>query len=100
MGSHVRVAQAGEIKRITDHQHRHMKKKLAEDDENIAQVDWGATRKEHQGHHQVQEVEEDGPEDIEAGKLPSWALLTPLMLELLVRHALSLTLLAFTNLLD
>ena len=77
-----------------------MKKKFSEDDQNIAQVDRGATRKEHQGHHQVQEVEEDGPEDIEAGKLPSWALLTPLMLELSVRHALSLTLLAFTNLLD
>ena len=100
MRSHIRVAQAREIERVTDHQHRHMEKELSEYDQNIAQVDRGATRKEHQGHHQVQEVEEDGPEDIEAGKLPSWALLTPLMLELSVRHALSLTLLAFTNLLD
>ena len=93
MGSHVRVAQAGEIKRITDHQHRHMKKKLAEDDENIAQVDRGPAREEHHGHSQVQEVEEEGPHQIEAGKLPSWPLLTTLMLEFPVRHLLLLCLL-------
>ena len=93
MRSHIRVAQAREVERVTDHQHRHMEKELSEYDQNIAQVDRGATRKEHQGHHQVQEVEEDGPEDIEAGKLPSWPFLTPLMLELSVRHLLSLCLL-------
>ena len=93
MGSHVRVAQAGEIKRITHHQHRHMKEKLPEYDENIAQVDRGPAREEHQGHSQVQEVEEEGLQQIEAGKLPSWPLLTPFLLDLLVRHLLSLCLL-------
>ena len=70
-----------------------MKEKLAEYYHNIAQVDRGPAREEHHGHSQVQEVEEEGPHQIEAGKLPSWPLLTTLMLEFPVRHLLSLCLL-------
>ena len=100
MRSHVGVAQTRQVEGVADHQHRHVEKEFPEYYQDIPQVDRGASRKENQGHHQVEEVEENGSEDIEAGELPSWALLTPLMLELSVRHALSLTLLAFTNLLD
>ena len=100
MGSHVGVAQARQVEGVADHEHHHVEEEFPEYYQDIPQVDRGAARKKHQGHHQVQEVEEDGPEDIEAGKLPSWVFLTPLMLELSVRHALSLTLLAFTNVLD
>ena len=93
VGSHVRVTQTGEVKRITHHQHRHMKEKLAEYYHNIAQVDRGPAREEHHGHSQVQEVEEEGPHQVEAGELSPWPLLTTLMLEFPVRHLLSLCLL-------
>ena len=100
MRSHVGVGQTRQVEGIADHQHRHVQQEFPENYQDIPQSHWGASRQENQGHHQVEEVEENRPEDVETGEFPSWALLTPLMLELSVRHALSLTLLAFTNLLD
>ena len=100
MRSHVGVAQTRQVEGVADHQHRHVQQEFPEDYQDIPQVDRGASRKENQGHHQVEEVEENRPEDVETGEFPWWALLTPLMLKLSVSHALSLTLLAFTNLLD
>ena len=99
MRRHVGVAQARQIEGVADHQHRHVEQEFPEDYQDIPQVDRGASRKENQGHHQVEEVEENRPEDVETGEFPYWALLTPLMLKLSVSHA-ALTDLAFTNLLD
>ena len=99
MRSHVGVAQTRQVEGVADHQHHHVEQEFPEDYQDIPQVDRGASRKENQGHHQVEEVEENRPEDVETGEFPYWALLTPLMLKLSVSHA-ALTDLAFTNLLD
>ena len=99
MRSHVGVGQTRQVEGIADHQHRHVQQEFPEYYQDILQVDRGASRKENQGHHQVEEVEENRPEDVETGEGPYRALLTPLMLKLSVSHA-AFTDLACTNLLD
>ena len=63
-----------------------MKGKLPEDKKHVPQVDRGATRKEHHDHAQVQEVQEEGPHQVETGKLSPWPFFTTFMLQFPVSH--------------
>ena len=99
MRSHVGVGQTRQVKGIGDHQHRHVQQEFPEYYQDIPQSHWGASREENQGHHEVEGVEENRPEDVETGEGPYRALLTPLVLKLSVSHA-AFTDLACTNLLD
>ena len=99
MRSHVGVAETRQVEGVGDHQHRHVHQELSEDDHDVPESHWGAPRKENQGQHEVEGVEENRPENVETGEGPDWALLTPLLFNLPVSHA-AFTNLACTNLLD
>ena len=99
MRSHVGVAETRQVEGVGDHQHRHVHQEFPKDDQDVPESHWGAPREENQGHHEVEGVEENRPENVETGEGPDWALLTPLVFNLPVSHA-AFTDLACTNLLD
>ena len=99
MRSHVGVADTRQIECVGHRQHRHVHEELPEDDADVPESHWSSPREENQGHHEVEGVEENRPENVETGEGPYRALLTPLVLKLSVSHA-AFTDLACTNLLD
>ena len=92
MRCHVFVADARQIKGVSHRQHRNVHEELPEDDADVAESHWSSPWEENQGEHQVQEVEEDRAEYVEAGESPDRALLTALVFNLPVGHV------AFTDL--
>ena len=92
MRSHVGVADTRQIKGVGHRQHRNVHEELPEDDADVAESHRSSPWEENQGEHEVEDVEENRPENVETGEGPDRALFTPLVFNLPVGHV------AFTDL--
>ena len=92
MRSHVGVADARQIEGVGHRHHGHMHQELPEYYADVPESHWSPPRKENQSEHEVEDVEENRPENVETGEGPDRALFTPLVFNLPVGHV------AFTDL--